>query len=349
MDNFSNYGTDYTLMKNGVYSIYDSLGSPVITTDPDGVSGGHVLQLRPVYGGNHNSCNVSKVLSTSPTVLGVALRAWVDSFWTGLLVYPCPITFQDGSLNFLYTIVIDSIGRLVVYSGGSHGYDGTQVGITSTPVVTTGSWYHIEAVYNSASALDIYVEGVNVLSIAVSGTAAQVVQMLNRPDPTSTGINMYIKDLFIWDGTGSHNNSQAGTIKVVNLTPDSDVSLNWTPSTGSTGYNILANDPPNDSDYISAGYSPIPSPYVCGLTDLPSNISSVRALMSMIRATKADGGDGSIQTGITSSGSTSLGVNRSITSSMTYWTDVFETDPNTGTSWLPAAVNAAELQINRTV
>lgn len=104
----------------------------------------------------------------------------------------------------------------------------------------------------------------------------------------------------------------------------------------------------NDMSFISADNAP-PSPYVSELSNLPADVTSVKALMTRVRAAKTDGGDGSLQVSVVSNGDIGSGANRPITTSQTYWSDVFQTDPDTSAPWLPSAVDLAQLQLDRTV
>ncbi len=70
--------------------------------------------------------------------------------------------------------------------------------------------------------------------------------------------------------------------------------------------------------------------------------------MTVVRAGKFDGGDGTLQNGLISAATPVNGSDRPITVSQTYWRDIFEEDPATVAPWLPAAVNLVQMQINRT-
>ena len=202
----------------------------------------------------------------------------------------------------------------------------------------------------SGGTLEVRVEGIPVIELTgLNLGSLPVAQVTPYTGESGSAERTYmIKDYVVWDDTGSINNDFLGSVLVYNLSPTSDVALNWTPSTGSTGYEILDNIPPVDSDYISAG-DPPPSPYVAGLSDLPLDVTSVRALQTMVRAAKSDGGDGSLQVSLISNGTTGNGADRPITVAQTYWIDIFETDPDTTGAWTVSAVNAVDLQIDRTL
>ena len=136
---------------------------------------------------------------------------------------------------------------------------------------------------------------------------------------------------------------------MIGRTTNVDVALNWTPSTGTAGWSLLDNSPPQDgTDYLSAG-DPPPAASLFGLTPLPEDVTSVRAMVLQLRGAKVDGGDGNLQGGMKSGASTALGAKRPITTAFTYYEDVFAIDPATSAPWTPAAADAVQIQINRTV
>lgn len=340
MDNFSIYGTTVGFMDDGIYA--QANGSLSLVNDPDGISGGRVARCTS----SAASRGIFRfALPTTKTAVGVALRIWCSPLPTGTQDYPTIASFRNGSNNDLATVQIDSTGRLIFY-------DGVNTITSDAPAITANAWWHLEVLYDRAGvgSIEVRAEGITVLQDTDLGysSATPIYQVATIGGLSNfTGSLTYYKDYVIWDTTGSHNNTFLGSVLVTDLVPVSDVALNWTPSTGSNGYSILDNIPPVDTTYIEAP-TPAPSPYVCELSNLPDDVTSVRGLMTVVRATKTDGGDGSLQNSIISNGDTGNGANRPITVAMTYWRDIFETDPDTGSAWLPAAVDAAQLQINRT-
>lgn len=202
--------------------------------------------------------------------------------------------------------------------------------------------------------LEVRVEGRPVLVLTdIDFGSAPVAQVAiyNRPNSFSTGVLMYFLDYIVWDGSGTRNNDFIGTALVGPLITDADVALNWTPVGAATGAAILPIVPPDDAKYISAATPPPPA-YVASLTDLPDDVTSVYALLTIVRAAKDDGGDAGFQVGLISDPdgvpATVEGADRPITVVPTYWSDVFEVDPKTSTSWTPTAVDKVQLKLNRT-
>lgn len=355
-DNFSIYGTDTGLMLNGVYAeITDcSLGA-----DIDGVSAGRVLYIN---GNNSNSTDGFRyILPGGRSKVGICGRVWLYALPTGNGAIPLPMQWRNSGNAALVTVTIETTGVIAARTGGQTGAIFAQ---SSVPVVTATGWFHYEAVYDASNGdFELRIESTPVITAPALGPvngANSIAQLYVGTRSSNTGaVYSYVfKDFVVWDSTGSSNNNFLGSVLVGQLLTTSDVALNWTPSSGTTGWNILDNIPPVDATYLAAPYNPAgppfyPSPYKAVMSNLPLEATSVKALISYVRAAKIDGGDGQLQVGIISDPSgtpaTALGANRPITIAQTYWRDVFEVDPKTSAAWLPAAVNDINIQINRTL
>ncbi len=353
-DNFSIYGTDSTLLLNGIYA--NVANSPALVVDPDGVSPGYVLDTK----GGTGSGWIRYVLPGARDTVGMAARLWMPHLptdTTGPVSFAAPAMWMQstvgGSNVMLY---VDTLGKIKVVLGAD--VDDTLLAESSTPVVTSQGWYHIEWKVTGdavAGTVDVRVEGVEVISETGLNTGSGDIELVfigvDSDASGGSSTHNYWKDYVVWDSLGTENNDFFGTVQVKTLLPISDVSLNWTPSTGTTGYSILDNIPPSTT-YISAEDAPLPSPYVAELEDLPADTTSVRGLITYVRAAKVDGGDGTLQVGLISdpdgTPATDLGADRAITTAQTYWRDVSELDPATAAQWTPTAVNLAQLQIDRT-
>lgn len=343
MDNFSIYGTNTALLTNGVYG--EAAGQISLENDPSG-SAGIVLRFNC---SNANTPRARFVLPVVRTKVGFCSRIWLDNLPRDNGIQPAFHSWLDVLSNQLAQVKVDTTGRLTFD-------DGTNSLTTVNPVVSANGWYHMESLYDTSGtgSIEVRVEGVTVLTqsgLGYSGKPA-IAQVQTRYSGTNFDTpNLYIKDYVVYDTTGSINNNFLGGVIVYSLLPTSDVALNWTPTSGTNGYSILDNAPPIDTSYISAG-TPPPAAYVGTLSDLPSDVSSVKALMTFVRASKFDGGDATLQASLISdpagTPATTNGADRPITTTFTYWRDIFETDPKTSAAWLPAAVNAAQFKLNRT-
>lgn len=162
-------------------------------------------------------------------------------------------------------------------------------------------------------------------------------------------VNSYWKDFVIWNTAGSVGNDFQGSVAVRDLYPDADIDLNWTPSTGSVGWDLIDKTTLSDTTYIQAG-DPPPDPAVFSLTDLPADVTSVRALLPIYRSTKTDGGDCNLQAGLTPNNiDWDDGADNPITTAYTFRWDVSDLSPDTAAPWTVTEVNDAYVRINRTL
>lgn len=334
---------------NGVYAD-NSTGSIVADPNPSG-SG------KPVYVCNGSGVTGGPrfVLSSTQGTVGHAWRWWMPQLpvntsgnGAGIGAWSPAFYWLDAGNAEIARMYVQTTGQLVYVIAGGATYTST------SPVVTANAWYHLEVKQNtSGGTFEVRVEGVPVTGLVLTGltfvNTNLCAQVRNGCASGGATINIYQKDNHTWDGSGSTNNNFLGSVVAGSFNPTSDIALNWTLVGGASGSAALSNVPALDTTQYIQAATPAPSPYSANLSDLPPNVTSIKALMTFVRATKTDGGDGNLQSGIISGAATGLGANRAITSAYTYWRDMFETDPNTSAAWTVAAANAAKLQLNRTV
>lgn len=330
---------------------YADTGGGQIVADPDPTATGNVYLLGP---NNGQAVMLRRVLSGLQGTVGFAARYWLPTLPPDTSRRPLFVDFHDVNNGGLCYVTCDPSGYLQAWNWNRGAP--LLIGQSAAPVIVAAAWRHIESkatFANGTGTAEIRVEGVTELNIAGVVTSPDSLLCQNAGpgylrSVGTIGPPLYIKDVACWDGSGAVDNTFFGPSQIYTLLTDSDVSLNWTPSSGLTGFNLIdRSPPPDDADYISAP-SPTPAPAKFTLSNLPANVTSVLSVMVVNRSRKTDGGDGSLQAGLISGGSTGLGVNRAIATSYNYWGDVYDTDPNGGINWSPVAVNALELQLNRT-
>jgi hypothetical protein len=289
-----------------------------------------------------------------PTVVsgtaGVAFRAWLDNLPTTTSQRCALVGFQRANGDYIAYVRVEQNGALTVQA--RVGDVLTEIFNSINPIVQPRSFNHFELVHNRATGEgEVYVNGVLRVSYTGVDTADNIafINITNRSG-TLPGVPMWVKDFLIWDGTGSQNNTVAGTVIVRRLKPNADNTLGgWVPNTGATGFNLLAKDTPNDATYLAGDDTP-PAPMAFDLENLPPDITSVRALVSVTRMRKVDGGDANVQTALSPDNvNWDDGADRPITSAFSYYFDVSELDPASATPWAPTAVDTALLRIDRTV
>jgi len=335
------YGTTLELLTSGVYAQYGNANSCNLVEDPDPNITGTVLRFTAQPGATGV---LRYVLPSSQTKVGMARRVWMDLLPVDPTRLPFLFEWRNGANSVLGSITCDTTGRIV-------GTVGATVTTSTNPALVANAWQHIESMMDTSTGdVEVRVEGVTVLlmsGLVIAGPIAQV--SVRVPSVNQDNLRQYLKDFVIWDGAGAANNDFMGSVQVIELIPDADNVFAWSASTGTTGFNLVDEAPPNDdTDYIFA-VNPPPSLSNFDVTGLPPDITSVKGIIARVRSRKTDGGDGNLQVGVVSGASVGLGADRPITTAYTYWSDVFEVDPATAAPWLPSAVNAVKLQLNRTL
>src|SRR5882672_4646238 len=310
-DNFSIYGGgDFVYnLTNGVYAEYFvPTVNLFLASDPDGLSSGHVLSLA----GGNNAAYLRYVMSSSQTTFGQACRIWLTQIPSNSSAIVCIFNVRDTSNTVIARGQFNTVGGIDIYNSA-----GTKLGGSSGPVVTANGWWHIESkivINGASSSVEVRVEGATVVSLTGINLGTSPIAQCALYNNNNGGGTSFTKDLVWWNGSGSHNTDFLGSVIVAMLSPSADVALNWTPTGGSTGAGILDNIPPQDGVQYLTALNPPPAAYVCSLTDLVADVTSVKCIMTMVRAQKTDGGDASLQIGVISDPSgtpaTVLGANR---------------------------------------
>jgi len=356
-DNFQAYGDDEDALTAGIYAAVSEPAFISLVDDPDPLAAAGSRCIR--YSSSFTSTGDKGIRFAFPggptATMGASLRVY------------CPaLPLSDDMAFEIFSwrnISNDTILVLEILTTGAlrirHEEGGTILGTSVIPVITADNWVHVEMktlFSNTVGTTEVRVNGLEVSGLTLTdvdtirtGTdvAAQVA-FIQRARVTSVRQIYYIRDFILWNTSGSQNNDFMGTLSIVNLYPDADTSFNWTPSSGSTGWNLIDEVGPNDTGFISANATP-PAASVFALTNLPADIVGVRALIPVNRTRKSDGGDGNVQVGLRSGLDTDQGANTPVTTAFAYRWDVSELSAATGVAYTPLEVNSVEYVINRTL
>lgn len=345
-DNFGRYGTGATsddAMRDGLP--YNNWVSQCFA-DPDPLAPTERC-CRIESGIDNNPMTENRIALPAPSagLVGIGARYWFNAFNSGA-ARQCIAVFADVTASPLACCHVEANGALTI----TNGLGGTLIATTSGPVISTNSWNHIETAYNGTTgAISVRVNGVQRLTGVSANTGT--IAFAHPIDRIGAGIGSLplIKDLVLWDGTGTQNNNFMGTVICRRLDPDSDTTLgDWVPSTGTTGFNLLAKSAPNDLTYLSAGQTGL-NHMQFGFTNLPVDVTSVRGIVSVVRARKIDGGDANLQVGLTSGANIDQGADRPVTTTFTYYYDISEINPTTAAPWTPVQVDAMGGRVDRTL
>jgi hypothetical protein len=332
IDGFEGYGTSGNVSGlTGRYFSTSQAQYAVIT--PGRIAGYAVGQTTTTAAISFTTPN----LTTDPTMtVGTA-------FWINGTQYNAGITLYDnataGVSVYVYPTAPNS--TIVVKVGN------TTVATYTDFLIALNTWYYLELkvfCHSSSGTIEVRLDGVTLGTLAGINTQTGVDAYYNR-----VTLGFYataaFDDFYVCDGSGSSLNDFQGVCKVLGLFPNADTStIQWTPSTGTTHYNLVDENPANGAtDYVSTSTQ--------ANTDLytyPSLVGTGTILGLQVNTTVAlpSGTSAIIESPIYSNDVLELGPDTTITS--TSYADVRHistTDPNTGSAWTVTNLAAAKIGI----
>jgi len=147
------------------------------------------------------------------------------------------IQFRDNTNANIATLWVSTTGQLVLSSGDANG---TELGRTSGPVLTAGTWHHIEMkILRDAAAgtftLRMDNESTNILALTGLALGASDIAQIYAGSRILTGnslatLGWAYTDLHVWDTSGTRNTDLLGDVSISTLWPNEDVETGWTPN-----------------------------------------------------------------------------------------------------------------------
>lgn len=331
MDGPDHYGSNAALLSDGVYAQVSHL-SLVPNSGPGGI--GTVF-----LHGDYQPSSLRKVLPGVRDAVGIGMR-----FYFNALNLTTIYVFRD--------INNATIGTLDMLSTGALRYtkiDGTVL-FQTDPLIVANSWQFIEMFVDFKLAATghvrlgvdsitvVSIDSISTLTAANSNSCAQIYQ---------TMFSVRTRDFYIWDTTGDLNNSgMQGDRQVITVYPTADGDANdWVPSTGTHGFSLINETPPDDTTFITASTSGLKSDFQVG--DIDTDITSISAAMVVARMKKSDAGIGTVKMGAKSAGVEGFGAELALSTQFIYYGSILEKDPATGNKWTPNGINNAQIIVDR--
>lgn len=361
MDGFEHYGTTETYMTEGV-------GGAAAWSEVTG-SGVSLSTANPATGTSHmrlaSTTNFAQImrraLGQSKQVSGLGYRLALTSLPDDEIAGTGPGTnvamtlaeFRDVSNNHQCWVNLGTEGSVHALGAG--------LDHRSDPCIAAGGYHHFEAkakIANSGGYIEVRVNEVTVLNVTGvdTQTTANAESSQFRfglyPVVTNTvSTTMDVDDVFAWDDDASDLENTVvdfvGDKGCYYLPTNADTAeADWTKSTGVTGYTLLDELDPNDTDYIADTTGTARS--IFGVAALPGNVSEVIAMQPVARARKEESGSVTLRLGVVVGGNESYTADTSPSTQYAYVTPTPKTiDPDTGVAWASDA--NPDLLIERTV
>lgn len=263
------------------------------------------------------------------------------------------LELRNSSNSPILSVVFMPDGSLRVYAGGSGS--GSTIIDESAPAINTGAFYHFEmkTVFDPiVGSCEIRVNGITVVNAINVDLGSVGATQFTFGKPQYFGgsfYDLYIDDLVVWDDTGDYNNDFIGQQRVLTVFPDGDASPQEWSVIGEATATEAVSDVPADGDTSYIGASEIGEKATFDLPELPPEIVTIAAVYVPTYARIDDAGVGNIQVNMLSNGQEASGEEIPLTTLYQYRGTVFESDPDTNEAWTKSGIEAANIQIEKTL
>lgn len=359
MDGMEQYGAKARMLEGvGGGAAWSQLDSGWALSTANPATGTYHLRLTATASGGTNVAR--RVFGTASQVVGVGYRFSVselpavedyDRLDSALVM----AEFLDVSNNPQCRVCMGTDGS--VYACVADTLRGR-----SDPCISPGGYHHIEIkvkIADSGGYIEVRVNEVTVLNLTGidtqntgTNTAGQF-SIGEFGDVTDAGAQfgtLDVDDVYTWNDDASDLENTVtdfvGDKGVYTLFPNADTTdADFTKSTGVTGYTLIDEVPPANTDYLSDTTGAAKS--IFGVQSLPGNVAEVIAMTPFIYCRKEEAGSVTIHGGLRVDTDETYGPDDSPSTAYAYLRQGPKTiDPSTGVAW---ANNAEpELIIERT-
>jgi len=233
IDGFEGYGPVGTTTTSRIYArgyTYAG-GSPNIAT---GRTYGYCLW-----------CNISTgnlVITPTLTTNNTLIAGFAFQVGGGMGLYFYYNGVQGPNISITSTSLTTSLGGTVLD--------------TNTSFTLSNPWYYVEmkcVCHQTSGSIEVRLNGTLITSITGINTQLGTETFYNIVRIVG-GSSSRLDDFYVCDGSGPILNDFQGVCKIAAIFPNSDTSTTqWTPSTGTTHYNLMSENPPDgNTTYVSA-------------------------------------------------------------------------------------------------
>lgn len=273
-----------------------------------------------------------------------SLSSSYDTLYVGFAVKPAAIDGSDRAfIRFYEGSTLHTDIRVEALSGKIKATrNGTQLGISTNQVIFADTWVHLQVkvyIHDSAGTVDVLANGVNVLSISGVDTQNGGTGVINRVALYGiTDSYAYFDDFWLDDS------EFLGDCRIECLFPSgAGATTAWTASSGNNYECVDEATPNSDTDYVSSSTADQIDTYAFG--NLATTAGAVKGVQVSAFARKDDAGSRNIAL-VARPGSTDrAGDTQALSDSYTYYSQIWETNPDTSAVWTISEVNASEFGV----
>lgn len=297
------------------------------------------------------TANIIKPLPTSLQTFGFGCAFWFDAMSSSRELFS--FIQSDGSTSTPNSVIsIDSAG---VISHRRQSYAGPLLGSSAPGVLIAGVWNHIEArvtLSNTVGSCQVRVNGVEVLNLTNVDnvfTGAETCPALRIHVEGSGGsLYTYFDDFYIWDTSGSQNNTFLGDRKVSTLNPSDNTGVSeWSYTGAASPVQCINGTQDGDTSYIYAG-SAVPVTSEFELQNVDGTVGLIAGVQLVNVMRKIEAGTVIVQPSLVSGSSATNNGSHSVADNYAYYSSIHETNPATGMPWTASALNSARIRLRRT-
>jgi hypothetical protein len=292
--------------------------------------------------------NVSKSLPSASTLIaGFAFRA---ASWTNREI----IGFKD-STALQCALSLNSAGQFVLNSTGNNS---TALGSPSVYVLPVAQWHYVECkvtFHNTTGSCIVRVDGTVVLNLTNINTrngstnASANTFCWGGFQGSGQGGDWWMDDLYVCDTTGSENNDFLGDCRVDTVRPAADGDYTqFTPSTGTTHFNLVNGANPNAGTYVSDANVGERDCYHFGALPTLVGTPAVYGVQALAAANTSDAGSRSAATFVRLASADHDGAGIGLSTGQFYLRKIWDKNPATNLAWQTSEVDAAQFGVTVT-
>lgn len=290
-----------------------------------------------------STMSIRKVLDSQSTwIVGLAFKRQNTGNTDGLILLRSASGVEIGVLT---TLLGGNLELMVALAGNPAGTTWT-----TNLDLQYDTWYFVEfkvTLNTTTGSFELRVNGVSGLvqtGINTSGqgqNSANDIELMAANTGGTAGI-CTIDDAYVLDGNSSPNDFLGDGVSEAILPTGAGNATQWTPLSGANWENVDdGSGPDNDASYVSTAGTGIKDTYAFGnLSFITGNIVAVQVSFN---ARLLSAGTRTVRPIVRHSGTDYAGTNQNITStSYAEKSQVYATNPGTGSAWTLSDVNGAE-------
>lgn len=281
-----------------------------------------------------NTANQASVGHSFPAQNGVRCGCWLNHMGVGTGTFGYIFVLRNNGVEVVSVRWYRASATIELYVGGEQA---ASVSVTSSGMSVTNTWIHVGMVYLGGSVVTFYVNGLPILSSAVS--EPQINEAFVGGGSFGWTNYAYFDDFYI-DGNISFNEAPPPDRFLFSLVNGAGSSTQWTPIGAASNYECVDEAVPNnDSDYVIANAAGLIDLYATTNLTLPTDYKV--ALVRPVALARAMAAGPTIKLVASDGTNTTTGDAVTMGTSYAYYYDTLKLAPDGG-EWTEAKINAAQ-------